>query len=173
MSLFADGQSEPVAPSQNDEDATRRLAGEFLRSVRKAMKRGVMSAEPEVELAEREEASRAAQHSKRSHAQMAGPAGIGRDASVSDDEDDEGVDDEDEDDEGDVGEDDVEPPPKAVRKAKHDMRGVKTDAHAAKRDTRKRNTPGKTGARGASRSETKQPPEVATGVADDEFFTLD
>ncbi|WFD04877.1 18S rRNA maturation protein [Malassezia vespertilionis] len=54
VALFADSSTgEPVAPSEDAPDKAHREAAEFLRRVRKQMKKGVLAAEPERELEER------------------------------------------------------------------------------------------------------------------------
>ncbi|WFD44290.1 18S rRNA maturation protein [Malassezia psittaci] len=58
VALFADKTSEPKAPDADAPDRAHQKAAEFLKSVRKAVKKGILSKEPEVHLEEREQASR-------------------------------------------------------------------------------------------------------------------
>lgn len=58
MALFAQGNHDPVLPKADAPDRAQRKAAEYLAHVRKQIKRGELSAEPEVELEAREEASR-------------------------------------------------------------------------------------------------------------------
>lgn len=60
VALFADRErKDPVAPDAQASDRAQVQAAEFLTAVRKSMKRGEMSAEPEMEL-ERRQAAKAA-----------------------------------------------------------------------------------------------------------------
>ena len=70
VALFAEGNSDPVAPSADAPDRAHRNAAEFLSSVRKAVKKGELSAEPEVELEEREAQSRALMAGKKKSAEI-------------------------------------------------------------------------------------------------------
>lgn len=58
VALFAQGNHDPVLPKADAPDRAQRKAAEYLAHVRKQIKRGELSAEPEVELEAREEASR-------------------------------------------------------------------------------------------------------------------
>lgn len=53
MALFAE-HKDPVAPDAQSSDRAQVQAAEFLTTVRKSMKRGEMSAEPEMELERRQ-----------------------------------------------------------------------------------------------------------------------
>ncbi|WFC95890.1 18S rRNA maturation protein [Malassezia brasiliensis] len=72
VALFAQGNHDPVLPKVDAPDRAQQKAAEYLAHVRKQMKRGELSAEPEVELEAREEASRQARRTngtKRSNAE--------------------------------------------------------------------------------------------------------
>lgn len=99
VSLFA-GNKEPVAPSAEAPDRAHQKAAEFIKHVRKSMKRGVMPAEPDRDLHDREE-----QH-RRIHAQR---ERRGKDREVEGDDDvDEEHDEEDDDEKNDDDDDDDE-----------------------------------------------------------------
>lgn len=54
VALFAEGTKRPVAPDANAHDRAHQKAAEFLKHVRKSMKKGTMSAEPDKDLDVRE-----------------------------------------------------------------------------------------------------------------------
>ena len=56
VALFADKSSEPKAPDADAPDRAHQKAADFLKSVRKAVKKGTLSKQPEVHLEEREQA---------------------------------------------------------------------------------------------------------------------
>lgn len=60
VALFAQGNHDPVLPKSDASDRAQQKAAAYLAHVRKQVKRGELSHEPEVELEAREEASRQA-----------------------------------------------------------------------------------------------------------------
>ena len=98
VALFAQGNSEPVVPSADAADRAQQKAAEYLGRVRKMVKKGELSAEPEVELEAREQASRQARRGKRARPdRVEGPD----EGDEDEDEEGEGDEDEDEEEEGD------------------------------------------------------------------------
>ncbi|WFD28555.1 18S rRNA maturation protein [Malassezia nana] len=98
VALFADRErKDPVAPDAQASDRAQVQAAEFLASVRKSMKRGEMSAEPEMELEQRQ-AAKAKEEEEEG----------GQKEEDVDDEDEEDVDEDEEDDVDDEDEEDVE-----------------------------------------------------------------
>ncbi|WFD00205.1 18S rRNA maturation protein [Malassezia yamatoensis] len=83
VALFADKSSEPKAPDGDAPDRAHQKAAEFLNSVRKAVKKGTLSKEPEVQLEEREQASRQNIIDKGTKRQAQDKAGKGSEAGLS------------------------------------------------------------------------------------------
>lgn len=99
VALYAGSEDgEPVVPSIDSHSRADRVAAEFARDVRKLMKRGELSSEPEVELGERERLSRQ-RGTKRARDQHDGPR-EGHDDAHDEAHEDDYHDDEDHDDDG-------------------------------------------------------------------------
>ena len=171
VALYAGAHAEPVPPSGDAADKTHRRAAEFLDEVRAAMKRGDMSLEPDLELAEREARQRAErlQRAKTAKPKRSGPSGVERhedevEGEAEDDEADgvDGEDDEDDEDdeEADVDEDEDEDT-KDAAPAKRQKLSQPASSMPASRSSR------------APAAKPKPSTPSAPSVQEDEFFAFD
>ena len=172
VALYAGAHAEPVPPSSDAADKTHRRAAEFLDEVRAAMKRGDMSLEPDLELAEREARQRVERLQRAKTAKPKRSERSGRHEAegeeAEDDEDGVDLEDDEDEDESEGDEDDEE--------AGVDEDEDKMDAAPAKRQKLSQQPTSPMPASRSSRApEAKPKPSTpsAPSVQEDEFFAFD